>query len=309
MIESHTKVKIIADSKNPYNKKRITTFEVTFPRIILAEFNTHRMISKNFSSSRAIPFSKMVENTEEEMFIPPKFGLNKSGMSSDEYLEDYKYYCAKNLWVYAYNAGKDHAERLFNSLNVHKQWCNRLIEPFQYVKGICTSTDYDNFFYLRIDEECAQPEIVELATKMREAYLRSEPRSLKENEWHIPYFKLDRKTGLYTCTLTKEQHSLENAQKIAVSLCAQRSYRKEDASLEKADHIYDRLFNNGKPHCSPLEHCATPIYMENGFDQQGVTHQYKDGVYASGNLVGWVQLRQLYSFSDKCNHTTFNRSE
>jgi hypothetical protein len=38
--------KIVADSLNPQGD-RLTTFIVTFPRIILAEFNTHRMFSRN----------------------------------------------------------------------------------------------------------------------------------------------------------------------------------------------------------------------------------------------------------------------
>lgn len=40
--------KIIADSIDPRGN-RLTTFVVTFPRIILAEFNTHRMFSRNTS--------------------------------------------------------------------------------------------------------------------------------------------------------------------------------------------------------------------------------------------------------------------
>lgn len=46
--------KILADSLSP-DGVRLTTFKVTFPRIVLAEFNTHRMFSRNSASSRAIP--------------------------------------------------------------------------------------------------------------------------------------------------------------------------------------------------------------------------------------------------------------
>ena len=61
--------KIIADSINPQGD-RLTSILVTFPRIILAEVNTHRMLSKNTSSSRAIPFKKMVESVQNNPFIP-----------------------------------------------------------------------------------------------------------------------------------------------------------------------------------------------------------------------------------------------
>lgn len=39
---------------------RLTTLQVTMPRIVLAEFNTHRMLSRNSASSRAIPVEKRI---------------------------------------------------------------------------------------------------------------------------------------------------------------------------------------------------------------------------------------------------------
>ena len=54
------KARIVADSMAP-NGCRITTFELEFPRIILCEWNTHRQISRNTASSRAIPVAKMIE--------------------------------------------------------------------------------------------------------------------------------------------------------------------------------------------------------------------------------------------------------
>ena len=64
------KVNITAHSLSPQGDELITVL-ATFPRIILAEINTHRMLSKNTSSSRAIPFKKkMVEAVQENPFIP-----------------------------------------------------------------------------------------------------------------------------------------------------------------------------------------------------------------------------------------------
>lgn len=51
--------KILADSIA--SGVRLTTMQVTFPRIVLAEFNTHRMLSRNSASSRAIPVEKRIE--------------------------------------------------------------------------------------------------------------------------------------------------------------------------------------------------------------------------------------------------------
>lgn len=60
---------VVADSINNQGD-RLTSFVITFPRIILSEVNTYRMWSKNTSSSRAIPFNKMVEAVQNNPFIP-----------------------------------------------------------------------------------------------------------------------------------------------------------------------------------------------------------------------------------------------
>ena len=60
---------IVADSVNKQGD-RLTSLLITFPRILLSEINTHRMLSKNTSSSRAIPFNKMVEAVQNNPFIP-----------------------------------------------------------------------------------------------------------------------------------------------------------------------------------------------------------------------------------------------
>lgn len=289
----YTEVSIVGDSINRGN--RITTFEVTFPRIILAEFNTHRMLSRNFSSSRAIPLASMITTTEEEFYEPSKWGANKSGMQSTDYIDNQE--AAYELWEDAFYSAKSSVEQL-GALGVHKQWCNRLLEPFQYVKGICTATDYDNFFWLRCDED-AQPEIKVLADLMYSAYNKSTPVELVDGEWHIPYFELSRQHNRYYCPLTEEYFKLEDALSISVSLCAQRSYRKQDASPERAERLAKLLLEGSKPHCSPFEHQATPIH--GGYEQKGVTHQLPSGLYCSGNLVGWSQYRHHLSTPDSCN--------
>lgn len=60
----------------------------TFPRIILAEVNTHRMLSKNTSSSRAIPFNKMLQAIKKDPFIPIAWQKDHKGMQGSEYLTD-----------------------------------------------------------------------------------------------------------------------------------------------------------------------------------------------------------------------------
>jgi hypothetical protein len=80
------KAKVIADSINSYSKNRLTTLEVEFPRFILAELNTHRQLTKNSASLRAIPVSKMIKMVKENPFIPIAWQKHHSGMQGTEYL-------------------------------------------------------------------------------------------------------------------------------------------------------------------------------------------------------------------------------
>lgn len=147
--------KIIADSIDSRNN-RLTTFIVTFPRIILSEFNTHRMFSRNSASSRAIPFEKMVKSVEENPFIPIAWQKDHKGMQGNEYysnpyyIEEYNY-----LWLLARDKAIDIARSMNKpgdeSSGVTKQLCNRLLEPFMWHTVIITSSreGLENFFELR----------------------------------------------------------------------------------------------------------------------------------------------------------------
>ena len=62
------RVKIIADSI--VDDKRVTTFELEYPRYVHSELLTHRVFSRNCASSRAIPLDKMIELTIDNPVIP-----------------------------------------------------------------------------------------------------------------------------------------------------------------------------------------------------------------------------------------------
>ena len=81
------KSEIVGHSKNKHGEEVISVL-CTFPRIILAEVNTHRMLSKNTSSSRAIPFNKMLEAIKNDPFIPIAWQKEHSGMQGTEYIID-----------------------------------------------------------------------------------------------------------------------------------------------------------------------------------------------------------------------------
>lgn len=169
---------IIADSITPYGEN-LTTMRITFPRYILAELNTHRMLSKNSASSRAIPFEKMVKAVQENPFIPIAWQKDHKGMQGSEYFQGtcreefghldrafagYQEYQNKpsilqleEEWLEARDNAIQQAKAL-KYLGITKQLCNRLLEPFMWHTVIISATEFSNFFSLRcpvyeIDDE------------------------------------------------------------------------------------------------------------------------------------------------------------
>lgn len=316
---------VVADSVSPEGK-RITTFVLEFHRFILPEFNTHRLFSRNAASSRAIPVKTMMELVENSPAMPIHWGKNQSGMQAKEELQDAEKEIVQNYWELASgNAGV--IAELMGENGAHKQIVNRILEPFQMIRVVCTATEYDNFFYLRYHAD-AQPEIAELARVMWEAREQSEPELLFPGEWHVPFVSTVKKQlDVYdsdgNCIgdfvrqyfIEDENHNKfiltpEEALKISASCSAQVSYRKADTSLEKALSIYDKLITMKPCHASPLEHQATPMdmhtwefesYEAGDVWDEGTTHCDKNGKLWSGNFKQWVQYRQLIP-DNVCNN-------
>jgi len=286
------KAKIIADSISVYGD-RITTFELEYPRFIHSEFMTHRQFSRNAASSRAIPVNKMIEHVVANPAEPTHWGKNMAGMQAKEELQEQELSQVKALW----NEAKETACKIalkMQEQGAHKQIVNRILEPFQIIKVVMTTTEIQNFFYLRAHPD-AQPEIKALAELMLEEYNKSKPRHLSSGKWHVPYYN----EGYWP---DQQGVTLEEALAISASCCAQVSYRKLDKSLEKAKDIYKRLVETKPVHASPFEHQATPMVV-NSLDsgcslepedwQNGTTHMDKKGRLWSGNFRGWIQHRQI----------------
>lgn len=260
--------KVIADSK--YRDTRLITLEIDLWRAVLPEFNTHRMISRNFQSTRAVPTSKLIRQVRENPYIPVKFARNQQGMVAGESFTGSEYDQALGEWLYAANSAAHHAENL-TEMGVHKEVAGRLLEPFMWTKGVVTATEksWSEFFKLRLHPD-AQPEIYALAEKIKEAIDVSVPAMLKAGEWHLPYTWMSEDGVGEVLYHTGEvgQDSFESFQindaiKVSASCCAQVSYRRLDDSLEKAKKVYDMLnlpvegvYPDDPPHFSPTEHIA-----------------------------------------------------
>jgi thymidylate synthase ThyX len=293
--------KVLADSLSPAGH-RLTTLEATFPRFVLAEFNTHRVFSRNSASSRAIPIAKQLRRVLEDPYVPIEFGSNQPGMQAGAPLEGGKRDAAEREWLHARDdavrrvlglvadpdaiSADDDLLQVLGSveeairnreqpaewLNVHKQVANRLLEPFMWHTVIVTATEWDNFWNLRCHPD-AQPEIRLVAESMRAAIDDSEPAHLGADEWHLPLVRPEDRDQV---------ESIESLIKVSAGRCARVSYlthagkRDLDADIQ----LHDRLLESG--HMSPLEHPARPLdAMELEKDEW------------SGNFRGWRSYRKL----------------
>lgn len=292
-----TTAKIIADSISEAGA-RITTLELEYNRFLHGQLMTHRMFSRNAQSSRAIPTAKQIELIKN---VPaPHFLKNKAGMQASEEFQEWEHHYAVQYWNQARDYAIQQAEAMLD-LGVHKQWANRLLEPFSTIKVVVTATEWDNFFELRLHHD-AQPEMQQLAQAMKTAMDNSTPVLLRAGEWHLPYITDDDRHYYGTDGGLFEEWQKE-LPKISSARCARVSYLNHDKSepdVKKDLQLFHDLVIAKPVHGSPTEHQATPIdYLEfekTGFDfdeVDGITHIDKKARVWSNNFCGWISHRAL----------------
>ena len=143
------KVEIVADSINQQND-RLTSMVLTYPRIIHSEMMTHRMFSRNASSSRAVPVDKMIKAVRENTFCPFEFQKSHKGMQGSEYFTGADRQECINLWLESAELALQQAEKM-KAKGISKQIINRILEPYQYYTVLITGSKegWQNFFNLR----------------------------------------------------------------------------------------------------------------------------------------------------------------
>ncbi|MBA2353408.1 MAG: FAD-dependent thymidylate synthase [Acidobacteria bacterium] len=252
---------VLLDSVNPAGE-RLTTFVLRFPRFVLPEFNTHRMFSRNASSSRAIPTTRLMQQLREDPVLPVEWGRNQSGMQAREVLDEPAAQAARAEWLAARDSALAHAERLRAS-GVHKQIVNRALEPWMWASVIVSATTYENFFTLRCHPD-AQPEIKRLADSMRGAFEASTPTRRAADEWHLPFITDD-----------DAPLSPEAQRQVAVARCARVSYLTHVGTrdVDADQKLHQRLLDAG--HWSPFEHVARAV----------------EGRERFSNFTGWQAYR------------------
>lgn len=300
-------VELVQASVNGVTNTPIYTFILEYPRAIHAQLLTHRVFSKNSSSSRAVPIKKAIQQIKDNP-AKPIWTSNQKGMQGPVIEDAPTLDILAKLWNGMFDTTVRFVELMANKpedggLNIHKQNAGRYLEPFQNIRVCLTSTEWENWDWLRVDV-AAQPEIEELAKLIKQARDEAEPMILTHLEWHVPF--VDRKRdskGILRYYSGDQEINYKQALQISMSCAAQTSYRNLDDSLEKAEDMYEKLFAGQKVHASPSEHQAYPIvkeYLEKPEStdpdevwQEGITHMDRHATLWSGNFKDWVQHRQL----------------
>ena len=206
---------------------------------------THNCLSRNFASSRAIPSRILRKEVLNDPFMPIYWGASQKGMSAYTELTGFRKSTAKFVWKLASKLAVG-CHWLMEKAGLHKQTCNRIIEPWLSVTGVITATEWENFFKLRISE-FAQPEMRLLAEKIKKAIDESTPKVLKENDVHLPYIDDEERK-----TLTKEECLM-----VSVARCCRTSYNNmlgKKSNPQEDIALFERA--TSRCHWSPCEHQA-----------------------------------------------------
>lgn len=299
--------KVVLDSVSPFGD-RLTTMEVRMHRFVLAEFNTHRVFSRNSASSRAIPVAKQIERVVTDPAMPVSWPAEQKGMQGGAEIEGNMLAQIQSNWALASRQAAE-AAGVLSGNGLHKSLTNRLLEPFMWHTVIVTATAWENFFALRLDAD-AQPEIRVAAEALKAVYDASTPMPRGNLDWHLPYVMTDphacediwsRVDGVDEVAFNRLAVRVSTARCARVSYLTHDGVRDIDADLTLYDRLITDRVTQGKPvHWSPAEHVATPwaanrqVHDPNfGFTDfegkdHGVAVQHQP---RTGNLLGWRSLR------------------
>jgi thymidylate synthase ThyX len=314
--------KIVADSISPEGV-RLTTGEVRIQRFMLPEWNTHRTLSRNSGSNRAIPVNKTIQRILDDLAMPVSWPAEQKGMQGGEELDEQTVTQAKANWALAAERAIE-AARAMQELGLHKSVINRLLEPFQWHTIVATATAWQNFFDLRLDTD-AQADIRWAAKALKAAMDESTPKLLDEGLWHLPYWDREIDGDAFALWARANwpsesaplgwRHDQMRAAgypsiftilvRVSAARCARVSYLTHDGKRDIGEdlRLYDQLVTNrvgtGKGvHWSPLEHVATPwaanrqvvpqLFRSIGGESVQVDTSHLPRI---GNLLGWRSLR------------------
>lgn len=285
--------------------KVLSTLLLRYPRFIHAELMTHRALSRNAASSRAIPVKKIIGDILADTAMPIHWGANQKGMQASAetdakigiWLSDgFMDMGRENAWLHARDQAISTA-KAFVEAGYHKQVVNRLLEPFMHITVLVSATEWDNFLELR-DHPDAEPHIQILAREIRKELDRTDNiQSLQPGEWHLPF--MTRETSIdVRSKVGADNYYMEALIRYSVACAASTSYKTVDGfdmTLERANTIYDKLVNSKPVHASPLEHVAqADSFMD---AHEGPYGEWRTGKWMHSwqhaNFIGFRQHRHM----------------
>lgn len=261
------RAKIVADSIGSHDI-RLTTVEAEWPRYMHGDFMTHRALSRNGLSSRAEPVIRAIERAVFDPVEPLVWMYDEKRMQHGRVMTDEDAARSRLLW----NKARKSALAIgleFLDLGLHRQYLNRIIEPYLRIKMVVSATTWANFFALRA-HPAPMPEIQQLAITIARLLKEHKPRRLLPGDWHLPYCTAEERT-IYRGEAMAE---------ISTARCARASYGKlgdGSPATHLEDHaLFQRLMGDDPKHASPAEHPAMCV---------------GDPGVRSGNFRGWIQFR------------------
>ncbi len=271
---------------------RLISWVWEYPRMIHAEIMTHRVLSRNSASSRAIPTSVLRRRTLTAPAMPVHWGQNQKGMqATNEVMDTYE---ARVWWLEGLAKMAEHHEK-GERLGLHKQIVNRVIEPWMTIAVIVSATDHANLFHLRKHPD-AEPSFQKLATLAWELFHNSLPNYVAPGGWHLPFVRTDD---------IEQAESTEQLLKLSVGRCARVSYLTHDGQRDRAEdaELHDKLAKTATlgadpMHASPFEHQAMAVGAADHLIGSSLAHH--------GNFEGWKQYRKMFeheagpSTRDRC---------
>lgn len=300
--------KLILTSQNSETGAKLYTFVLTYPRVILAEVNTHRMLSRNTASSRAIPSSKQREKVVNNPFIPISMGANQKGMQAGAELTGWRRFVCVKTWELA-RYPMVAASWILDKCGAHKQVVNRIVEPWTWTQQVVTCTDLKNVFKLRNHKD-AEPHFQLLARQMQEQVntvhaILENMDSTKDDyfdrridicdiggvgvvqilrpgrgEWHMPFIDIDDMTHAVLDSMLKVS-PIEALKQVSTARSGRVSYYLPEngkrSDFKRDIELCKRLSSSG--HWSPFEHVAEPV---------------RERSYI-GNFFSWKQYRKEFA--------------
>jgi hypothetical protein len=319
MPKQYTRVELVLASLNRKTGDIIYTFKQTFPRLILAELNTHTIASKSAASSRAIPTLKQLWNILRDPFLPISIGSYQAGMQAGDEIQGWRRTTCEQLWLLARYPALLAAWLSFK-LGAPKQFSNRLVEPWMWVEQLWTSTDVENELLLR-NSYMAEPHYELLAQQKQilinrikahfagtiDPPLARKLQVLEHGDWHMPFLNsgdfyldletlirkniigftengirvLDRKTAEFTM-IPNLHLPLDIAKAVSAARCAWISYYMPGDDSQRMGNTAAALLTYAKLSAGTIRHLS-PL--------QHVATPLPFSVRV-GSHVGWMMFRK-----------------